>query len=104
MRVAIEFDLPDETIVTAARKSAIALFTAPEYSGKPGPGWAMVAAAAQAEIAQIDWGPIVRAEIARLTPDVVRDVTGKALRAMVREQIKAMKEAGTLLDGGEHGN
>jgi hypothetical protein len=97
MKIQIEFELADILLKNTASTAAAGLFRRPEYSSPGAPGYVLVEEAAKKAIAEIDFAPFVRAEIARLTPDVVQDVVGTALRAMVKAQVKAMKESGELL-------
>jgi hypothetical protein len=97
MKIQIEFELSDILLKNTASTAAAGLFRRPEYSSPGAPGYVLIEEAAKKAVAEIDFAPIVKAEIARLTPDVVQDVVGAALRAMVKAQVKAMKESGELL-------
>ena len=97
MKIQLEFELSDKLLQNTAGAAAEALFRRPEYGNTGNPGYALIAEAARKAVAEIDFAPIVKAEIARLTPDVVHDAVGAALRAMVKAQIKALKESGELL-------
>lgn len=97
MKIQIEFDLPDEVLSNTSALAAKSLFQAPEWGKDARIGYTLIEDAAKKAISEIDWSPIVKAEIARLTPDVVHDVVGVALKAMVKAQVKAMKETGELL-------
>lgn len=98
MKIQIEFDLPEDVIAKAAKSAAVALFEGPSMYGRSGsPAYVLIEDAAKRAIAEVDWTPVVKAEIARLTPDVVHDVVGTALKALVKAQVKAMKDAGDLL-------
>lgn len=96
MKIQIEFELADSLLKNTASTAAAGLFRRTEYSGTGAPGYVLVEEAARKAVAEIDFTPIVKAEIARLTPDVVQDVVGSALRAMVKAQVKALKESGEL--------
>lgn len=97
MKIQIEFELPDYVLETAARTATTRLFRQDEYREPWGKGYVLIDEAAKKAVAEIDFTPIINAEIARITPDVVRDVVGTALRAMVKAQVKALKESGELL-------
>jgi protein tyrosine phosphatase (PTP) superfamily phosphohydrolase (DUF442 family) len=97
MKIQIEIDLPENLLKTTAGAAAEALFRRPDYGNPGSPGYVLIAEAAKKAVAEIDFAPFVKAEIARLTPDVVQDVVGAALRAMVKAQVKALKESGDLL-------
>jgi hypothetical protein len=97
MKIQIEFELSDDVLKNAASTAVVGLFRRPEYSSPGAPGYVLIEEAAKKSVAEIDFAPFVKAEIARLTPDVVQDVVGAALRAMVKAQVKALKESGELL-------
>lgn len=97
MKIQIEIDIPDNLLKTTATTAAAGLFRRPEYSSPGAPGYVLIEEAAKKAVAEIDFAPFVKAEIARLTPDVVHDVVGAALRAMVKAQVKSLKESGELL-------
>jgi hypothetical protein len=97
VKIQIEFELADILLKNTASTAAAALFRRPEYNSSGAPGYVLVEEAAKKAITEIDFAPFVKAEIARLTPDVVQDVVGSALRAMVKAQVKALKESGELL-------
>lgn len=99
MKMHIEFDLPDEVLRKAATTATAALFAGPEYGRSGAVGYQAIEAAAKKEIAGIDWTAQIAEVVARLAPEIVYDVVGKELRAMVRAQAKAMVADGTLMEG-----
>ena len=97
MKIQIEIELTDEILRRTATTATESLFRRADYGQQHGVGYVLMEEAAKKAVAEIDFTPIVKAEIARLTPDVVQDVVGAALRAMVKAQVKALKESGELL-------
>jgi len=97
VKIQIEFELADSLLKNTASTAAAGLFRRGEYNSPAAPGYVLIEEAAKKAVAEIDFAPFVKAEIARLTPDVVQDVVGAALRAMVKAQVKALKESGELL-------
>ena len=102
MKIQIELDLPNEILTRAASNAAAALFAAPSYGDRSGAaGYAAVESAVRKTILSMDWSVQIMAAVARQAPEIVHDVVGKELRAMVRAQAKAMVADGTLLEGGK---
>jgi hypothetical protein len=71
MKIQIEFELADILLKNTASTAAAALFRRPEYSSPGAPGYVLIEEAAKKAISEIDFAPFVKAEIARLTPDVL---------------------------------
>ena len=102
MKIQIELDLPDELLSQTASRAATSLFDGPAYNNRGGAsGYAAIESAVRKTILDMDWSEQILAAVAQKAPEIVHDVVGKELRAMVRAQTKAMVAAGTLMEGGK---
>ena len=100
MKIQIEFDLPDDLLVQTASRAAATLFTGPSLGDRSGAaGYAAMESAVRKAIMGMDWSAQILSAVARQAPEIVHDVVGKELRAMVRAQAKAMVADGTLMEG-----
>lgn len=84
--------IPERTIQTAINSAVESAFR-----GWDGEANRAIVAQVKTCIATIDWSPMIREAIDRLSPAVVEDTTVEYLRKNVQKVIKEMRNRGNLL-------
>lgn len=97
----ITVDIDEARLAAAIIQASGDLLAGPKFSHRGAPIYEIIVEATRRVLSEMDFTTRIQAEVERLIPGVVNEVTEKALRDMVKKQVKTLKDEGALLPGVE---
>jgi len=99
MHLTLRIEISDEQITMLAQKAANEYLKVPDSwrGDSGGTGYQVIAQQVKEVIRNIDFTEDIKTTVERIAKGIVEDVTAEQIKKMAKEQVRKMKEDGSLL-------
>lgn len=99
MQLTVKIEISDEQITMLAQKAANEYLKVPDSwrGDSGGTGYQVIAQQVKKVISDIDFTEDIKTTVERIAKGIVEDVTAEQIKKIAKEQVRKMKEDGSLL-------